>query len=761
MQIPAQILAQCHAHGVEAYPEETCGFIVGNLDDTESLETVYPMRNIMNELHKEDPEQFPRTGRDGYMIDPREHMKLERSLKKAGKQIKVIYHSHPDVGAYFSEKDKEDALWNGNARYPGITFLVCATNQGEAGDAILADFNATENDFDITEIPAKTTAASSDTSSGLLGGTFGVSGILPTLDFIHEWKNGKRELEYGYFRFVPPKQVKNLQQQLAARQQARHALAYSSGRAALLELLSYLQDSRPLTNLHLASTETFIADALPFLEITPRSFNLNQLPAAENFSGKEGDLILIAPEDPQYFLRENAGWLGKFKKMRVPVIIFEEAVSGFWPADILDEWPHGLTYWISGFSLPKRRDLPSGIVGGVILSNNDRQIAELSGLRKRRGAVLSARNAALFCEQFSENTEGTKSTSGNSAEDETEAGCVHEEAVTKQLCEWEHAASGLLFPSGMAAIMAVLTLLQKKEKPRLIVIGLLYSETYSLLMDSRRFSTCDAVFLGLHELDRLAEVLTKDTAMVITETVTNPLCGVPDLERIGKLANAQGVPFVVDNTLASPANCQPVDWGVDYVIHSTTKYLSGTNDHAGGAVLVKCPENEKSLKKFQQNWGLEISPLETEVLQKRMLNFEERMQRFNENSLAVAHFLEAHSAVNRVYYACSPSDVSSSAASKLLSGNGGVVSFVLKDDTEENLRRFYDGEFTSILKAPTLGSNETLVCPYSLLTHYHDSDEDLLEIELPRHLIRIASGSENEIEPIIADLNSALARTTH
>ena len=761
MQIPAQILAQCHAHGVEAYPEESCGFIVGKLDDTESLETVYPMRNIMNELHKEDPEQYPRTGRDGYMIDPREHMKLERSLKKAGKQIKVIYHSHPDVGAYFSEKDKEDALWNGNARYPGITFLVCATNQGKAGDAILADFNTTTSDFDISEIPAKTTAASSEATSGLLGGTFGVSGILPTLDFIHEWKNGKRELEYGYFRFVPPKQVKNFQQQLAARQQARHALAYSSGRAALLELLSYLQDSRPLTKLHLASTETFITDALPSLEIAPQSFNLNELPAAEIFSGKAGDLILIAPEDSQNFVRENSEWLGKFKKLRVPVIIFEEAACGFLPADFQDEWPNGLTYWIRGFSLPESRDLPSGIAGGVILSNNDRQIAELAELRKRRGAVLSSRNAALFCEQIPGNMEGTQSISGDSAEAETEPDCAHEEAVTKQLCEWEHAASGLLFPSGMAAIMAVLTLLQKKGKPRLIVIGLLYSETYSLLMDSGRSSTCDAVFLGLHELDRLAEVLTKDTAMVITETVTNPLCGVPDLERIGKLANAQGVPFVVDNTLASPANCQPVDWGADYVIHSTTKYLSGTNDHAGGAVLVKCAENAKALKEFQQNWGLEISPLEAEVLHKRMFDFEERMQRFNENSLAVANFLEAHSAVDRVYYACSPSDVCSSAAPKLLSGNGGVVSFVLKNDCEDNLRRFYDGEFSSILKAPTLGSNQTLVCPYPLLTHYHDSDADLLEIELPRYLIRIASGSENEIEPIIADLNSALARTTN
>ena len=85
---------------------------------------------------------------------------------------------------------------------------------------------------------------------------------------------------------------------------------------------------------------------------------------------------------------------------------------------------------------------------------------------------------------------------------------------------------------------------------------------------------------------------------------------------------------------------------------------------------------------------------------------------------------------------------------------------MLKNDTEDNLQKFYDGEFTSILKAPTLGSNQTLVCPYSMLTHYHDSDEDLLEIELPRYLIRIASGSEKEIAPIIADLNSALARTT-
>ncbi len=756
MVIPANILAECHEHGVEAYPEETCGFVVGNKDETDSLETVYPMRNIMNELHEEDPEQYPRTGRDGYMIDPREHMKLERSLKKEGKQIKVIYHSHPDVGAYFSEKDKEDALWNEKARYPGITFLVCATNKGKPGDAILADFNTDAGDFDITQIPANNSAS----SSGLLGGAFGVTGILPTVDFIHEWKNGERELEYGYFRFVPHKKIKILQTELGARHQVRHTLAYCSGRAALLELLAYLQDSRPQTKLHLASTESFLLDALKSLEISYSPFHFNKLPEAEIFSAKEGDVILLAPENPESFVNENTEWIENFKRLRVPVIIFGELNSEFRQPGFKRDWPIGLTYWVADFSLPESKALPSGIQGGVIMSNNDRQMAELAELRKRRGAVLSARDAANFCENFAKISEESQSLSGNSGKSASNTTSAPEAAVVRQLCEWEHAAAGLLFPSGMAAIMAVLTLLRKKDKPRLIVIGLLYSDTYSLLIDSGKSSTWDAVFLGLHELDRLPEVLTKDTAMVITETITNPLCGVPDLERIGKLTNALGVPFVVDNTLASPANCRPIDWGADYVIHSTTKYLNGTNDHAGGSVLVKCPENAIALKNFQENWGLEISPLEAEVLWNRMQDFEERMKRFNENSLAVANYMEEHSEGARVYYAFSPSDVSCTSAPKLLSGNGGVVSFVLKNDSEENLRRFYDGEFSSILKAPTLGSNQTLVCPYPLLTHYHASDEELREIELPRYLIRIAAGCENEIEPILADLESALLRTT-
>ena len=88
MHIPEQILAECHAYGVQAYPEESCGFIVGNLDSKDSLEKVYPMHNIMNKMNKEDSKKFPLTARNAYMMDPSEHLKLERYLKKIGKKIK-------------------------------------------------------------------------------------------------------------------------------------------------------------------------------------------------------------------------------------------------------------------------------------------------------------------------------------------------------------------------------------------------------------------------------------------------------------------------------------------------------------------------------------------------------------------------------------------------------------------------------------------------------------------------------------------------
>ncbi|MBF0350689.1 MAG: M67 family metallopeptidase [SAR324 cluster bacterium] len=148
MHVSEHILEQCLAHGMESYPEEACGFISGPREQ-DGLTDVHRMANLMNEYHARDPQMFTRTNRNAYMIDPLAQTRLERHLKKQGQQIKVIYHTHPDVGAYFSEKDQADALWNGEPRYPGVYYLVCGITQGKPDGVILAWFNTDTRSFDI------------------------------------------------------------------------------------------------------------------------------------------------------------------------------------------------------------------------------------------------------------------------------------------------------------------------------------------------------------------------------------------------------------------------------------------------------------------------------------------------------------------------------------------------------------------------------------------------------------------------------------
>jgi len=754
MLIPEKILEKCHSYGMRDYPEETCGFIVGKKDVPESLEEIYPMKNIMNDMHHENPKKFPLTGKNGFMIAPLEQIKLERILSKKNQKIKIIYHSHPDVGAYFSTKDKEDALWNGKERFPGISFLVCATNQGKPGEAILAEFNTTKGDFEIKHIPN----LSKKRSSKLLGGKFGITGILPTLDYIHKWKKGEHELENGYFRFAPPKQVKKLQKKLCDLHQVKHALAYCSANTALLELLSYFQDSCKKTKIYLSEIESSLNKAIKSLGFILLPLSLKNLVQVKDFSPKKTNFIFISIENPKKFLKNNKKWLKQLENHQIPAIIFCEN-SSFLHNSLLDmSWSNGLTFFVVGFSNLESNDSEE-IIGGAIICNNDRQMFELGEYRKQHGSILSARNASKLLKDTNIKKQKSQKTTDQLGMPIINIPYSKEIAVKNLLCEWENASDALLFPSGMAAIMSTIKSLRTKRKSKVIVIGLLYSDTYSLLMGSGHSSAFETVFLGLDDLKKLPKFLSEDTAMVITETITNPLCEVPDLEYIGKLTNDLKIPLVVDNTLATPANCQPIDWGADYVIHSTTKFLNGTNDHAGGAVLIKSTKNINSITELHKNWKLNISQLEVNILWDRMQNFKERIKKFNSNCISIAHFLEENPSVSNVFYPYNQSKLSYTKTKKLLRGNGGVVSFVLKNDTSENLRRFYDGDFSNILKAPTLGSNQTLICPYTLLTHYHYNDEELREIQLPRNLIRIAVGCETKIDRILVDLNYALSRT--
>lgn len=150
--IPPEILEQCLQYGAQAYPEECCGLLSGPLEPAETVDQAHPMPNLMDKYHAMDPQTFPRTNRNGYMLDSLKHQRLEKELRKQQRRIKVIYHSHPDVGAYFSEKDQADALHEGKPLYPNVSYLICAVNDGKPEAVVLAHFDDESSQFVVEPI---------------------------------------------------------------------------------------------------------------------------------------------------------------------------------------------------------------------------------------------------------------------------------------------------------------------------------------------------------------------------------------------------------------------------------------------------------------------------------------------------------------------------------------------------------------------------------------------------------------------------------
>jgi proteasome lid subunit RPN8/RPN11 len=152
LSIPAELLRHCFAHGAEGYPEEVCGVLAGPETAPERVTGAFRISNILNQKHAEDPHGFPRTAAEGYLLDPKEHMLLERKLEKEHQIIRVIYHSHVNVGAYFSEEDRRRALWNGEPLYPGVAYLVCGVKDRKPDGAVLVAYDPAKRAFAETRI---------------------------------------------------------------------------------------------------------------------------------------------------------------------------------------------------------------------------------------------------------------------------------------------------------------------------------------------------------------------------------------------------------------------------------------------------------------------------------------------------------------------------------------------------------------------------------------------------------------------------------
>lgn len=135
VQIPDAMAALIERHAVEEYPDECCGMVLGKKNAPDSFTRVRRCRNVQDLYHQKDPENFPRTARTAYFIDPRELLAIDKELEKNGEEIRMIYHSHIDVGAYFSEEDVRRAMIDDEPLYPGVTYLVLSVIQSEVKDS--------------------------------------------------------------------------------------------------------------------------------------------------------------------------------------------------------------------------------------------------------------------------------------------------------------------------------------------------------------------------------------------------------------------------------------------------------------------------------------------------------------------------------------------------------------------------------------------------------------------------------------------------
>jgi len=257
------------------------------------------------------------------------------------------------------------------------------------------------------------------------------------------------------------------------------------------------------------------------------------------------------------------------------------------------------------------------------------------------------------------------------------------------------------------------------------------------------------------DYEAMEAAITPATKLLVSESPTNPHLSVVDLERFAEIGRRCGVETLIDATLGTPYNLRPIAAGVDYVLHSATKYLAGHNDLLAG-VLVGGKEQLEPVRKLRGIMGAINSPHNIYLLLRGLKTFELRMERHNQNGLAVAQFLANHPRIERVFYPGLPTHPYHEVAKRTMRGFGGLVTFLVKDADWRATARVVDAARIPRI-GPSLGGVESLIEQPLVMSYYECSVEDRQRFGIPDNMIRLACGIENT-DDLIADLKQALDR---
>lgn len=358
--------------------------------------------------------------------------------------------------------------------------------------------------------------------------------------------------------------------------------------------------------------------------------------------------------------------------------------------------------------------------------------------------------------------------------------------LEQRVAEMEGGIAGLAVASGMSAITyAIQTIVTAGDN--IVSTSQLYGGTYNLFAHSLPRQGVDVRMASFDDFDKMESLFDENTKAVFCESIGNPAGNIVDIEKLAEIAHKHGVPLIVDNTVATPYICRPIDFGADIVVHSLTKYIGGHGTTIGGMIidsgkfdwvankerfpLLNEPDESYHGVVFTEalgpaayigrarvaplrNTGAALSPQSAFQLMQGLETLGLRMERHCENALKVAQYLNAHESVAWVNYAALPDSPHQDTCQKICDGRAsGILSFGIKGGSE-NGGKFIDA-LQMILRLVNIGDAKSLACHPASTTHRQLGPEELAAAGVSDDLVRLSIGIEH-IDDIIADISQAL-----
>ncbi len=324
-------------------------------------------------------------------------------------------------------------------------------------------------------------------------------------------------------------------------------------------------------------------------------------------------------------------------------------------------------------------------------------------------------------------------------------------ALEANLAALENGADGICFGSGLAAMDAILKLLDAGDE--IVATNDLYGGSYRLITKIYERFGMKGHFVPMYDASQFEQYLTPKTKLIWIETPTNPMLNIVDIKAICAIAKKRGILTAVDNTFATPYLQNPLDLGADMVIHSATKYLGGHSDTVLGAVVTKTEELGQRLHFIQNASGGVPGPMDCFLVLRGIKTLHLRVQRACENAEKIANALLGNPKINKVYYPGFTDHPGHELAKRQMRHFGAMVSFDLKEDTLENANKILTKTKLFTL-AESLGGVESLIGHPSTMTHASIPRAERLKVGLTDSLIRLSVGVE-DVDDLLADLLQA------